>query len=133
MSTVDTRALSRIKYCTNNISWADGKVVGPTPIYPVMLTGGDKKKCWAEIFPRHYLPEAVYIGDGITDLECLLSCSRGIVMVNNPDKSYLLHALRRIGYEVDHASEVRPTWRFCWAANFQELMPLFQGGGPMSI
>lgn len=66
--------------------------------------------------------ETVYYGDSTTDLECILFCT-GVVMTPQPETSSLLKTLRRLGWNVAHASSTGPdTTRLCWATDFAAVL-----------
>ncbi|KAI1841706.1 hypothetical protein JX266_012074 [Neoarthrinium moseri] len=116
----------------------DGTVVGPE-----LLNGGadaplrnltnscdklDVMRAVMEEDPRGPGLCSYYFGDSITDLECLLHATSGIVVSDTGD-SKLLETLRRIGEDVPRSSEVSAETsasaatpnKCAWAADYNEV------------
>ncbi|KAH8675884.1 HAD-like domain-containing protein [Xylariales sp. PMI_506] len=108
----------------------DGSVVGPETIdigstaeEPRNLTNScdkiDAMRAILESEALHSKP-SFYFGDSITDLECLLAATHGVIMSDKED-SKLLDTLGRIGKEVPHATRLEPHQSLCWASNYHEI------------
>jgi len=72
-------------------------------------------------------PRTAYIGDSLTDIECLLEAEVGIIMVSEGKASRLKEVLERNGVAVKHVSEymtqlaegqLEAKW---WARDFLEI------------
>jgi HAD superfamily phosphoserine phosphatase-like hydrolase len=108
----------------------DGSVTGPEVFKngsePRNLTNsGDKLAAMNAILGEESLGSnpSFYFGDSITDLECLLAASYGVVMSDLED-SKLLETLRRIGNDVQHIktrSRSETEQRLSWASTYEEV------------
>ncbi|KAL8370163.1 hypothetical protein RB595_000514 [Gaeumannomyces hyphopodioides] len=106
----------------------DGRPAATTDACPAALTtSADKLRAFLDrrSSSSSEAETTVYFGDSITDLECLLEASAGVVMADEggPDGSALLKCLSRLGLGVPHVSEaagLRP--RLAWARDFCEVM-----------
>lgn len=90
----------------------DGIICGPDAL-GLLVCSPDKLRAM-----RHLGGADVYFGDSTTDLECLLEAERGVVMGDG--KSSLLHALRRLGFEVPHVGATDA--KVVWAQSFDEVL-----------
>ncbi|KAJ2892278.1 hypothetical protein MKZ38_010050 [Zalerion maritima] len=108
----------------------DGKILGPPGILEdgrVISTSHDKRMALESITagrldtPRRSL---LYVGDSLTDLECLCSCP-GVVMAEESNSS-LLRALSRVGKRVGPIGESgawdKDNASLHWARDFLELL-----------
>ncbi|KXJ92304.1 hypothetical protein Micbo1qcDRAFT_162529 [Microdochium bolleyi] len=123
---------SRVHVIANNISSADGSVVGPELLlsprsadHRTLTNSVDKldamRAALASVsaeFPG-FAAETVYMGDSITDMECILAADRAIVMSDAAD-STLLETLRRVGTEVRNVADGEPGG-IVWASSFEEI------------
>jgi thiamine phosphate phosphatase / amino-HMP aminohydrolase len=121
----------------NHVRDADGHVVGPevlrgnppgTDECRNLTNSLDKLEALqAALLSEDLLSKPTfYFGDSITDLECLLFSSHGVVIADK-DNSTLLETLRRIGHDipVPHAKYAKSGKRedgMCWASDYDEVM-----------
>ncbi|KAK2010535.1 hypothetical protein LZ32DRAFT_535780 [Colletotrichum eremochloae] len=106
----------------------DGSIFGPDVIGPpsretALATCEDKLRALRALATRQGVEDAealVYFGDSTSDIECLLE-THGVVISSGPDSS-LMETLRRVGYEVPHVDEHRPSSAIAWASTFVEVL-----------
>jgi 2-hydroxy-3-keto-5-methylthiopentenyl-1-phosphate phosphatase len=93
----------------------------------LMLTGTDKAQ---EVMlsvrgtPDGESGSFSYIGDSLTDLQCLIECKNGIVMTDSPEQSDLYQAMVDLSHEVPHVSDQYGR-RFAWARDFDEFLQFY--------
>ncbi|ORY66287.1 HAD-like domain-containing protein [Pseudomassariella vexata] len=104
----------------------DGSIVGPDMLNQKgigsrnLTNSRDKLDVMQAIIQDESKP-TVYFGDSVTDLECLLAASTGIVISDDED-SKLLRTLGRIGKRVPRATRQEPYPALFWASDYQEVM-----------
>lgn len=123
---------SRVEVIANNISSSDGSVVGPeiflsprSADHRTLTNSEDKLDAMrtalaaaGEQYPG-YTAETVYMGDSITDMECILAADKAVVMSDAPE-STLLDTLRRVGTHVKSVADGEPG-SIVWASTFDDI------------
>lgn len=123
----------KIEIIANHVR-EDGAVVGPEILNPGgeigemrnLTNSCDKLDVMRTILERegHDLSNSWYFGDSITDLECLLHASFGIV-VSDKEDSKLLETLERIGETVPHIKDLGNSdkeQKLAWASNYEGVI-----------
>jgi len=119
---------SVVSVIANNIS-SEGSIVGPglflsprSADHGTLTNSVDKLNAMqtALLGEGKGPTRTVYMGDSITDMECLLAADEGVVMSDKND-STLLQTLRRIGNQVEHAGTDTRLGGIVWASSFVEI------------
>lgn len=120
---------SVVSVIANNVS-SEGSIVGPelflsprSADHGTLTNSVDKLNAMrAALLGEGEGPtRTVYMGDSVTDMECLLAADEGVVMSDKND-SALLETLRRIGNQVEHVgADKRSDSGIVWASSFVEI------------
>lgn len=104
----------------NVVDFPGGQIADP--VLGPMLTAHDKFLALETLANRwgRGVGDLIYVGDAVTDLECLLAC-KGIVIADDASGS-LLETLRRLSFEVKHVSDCKTDFQLAWARDFHEIM-----------
>ncbi len=78
---------------------------------------------WSSSLRSHVAPLKIYVGDSLTDIECLLAVDVGIIISENGAGS-LIGTLGRLRFIVRHISCYRTSEKasLWWARNFEEIL-----------
>ena len=122
-----------IRVVANEIE-EDGRIVGPAILGArghgsdderwIMTNSGDKLEAMKYIISQTFPTSSRgtwYFGDSITDMECLLEASKGIVISDTED-STLLKTLRRLDKQVPMVRDWKPESDLCWVSGFRGVM-----------
>lgn len=116
----------------NAIGFPGGRIVRAVPGGEEPLLTARDKYAALEVVARLWdkgVEELVYVGDSVTDLECLLA-SKGIVITDDDAEGSLMKTLGRLGLDVRHVSLCTTDFRLAWARDFREIVDSGILGGP---
>ncbi|KAH7030960.1 HAD-like domain-containing protein [Microdochium trichocladiopsis] len=118
---------SVVSVIANNVG-SDGSIVGPelflsprSADHRTLTNSVDKLDAMRAALQGEGFGQTttVYMGDSITDMECLLAADQAVIMSDKAD-STLLQTLRRIGTDVKHIAEADPG-SIAWASSFDDI------------
>jgi phosphoserine phosphatase len=116
---LDSSAVADMDILANE--FRNGTIEGPEEVGRPLLTAHDKLEALVRVWEKQGKRGTVYIGDSLTDLDCLLSAHLSIV-ISDSDEGNVVQTLRRLNHVVPHVTDAR-LWfsKIVWARDFAEI------------